>query len=69
MSEGDDVGIGGGIGAGKSFVAITIVGRTSKECREELLMFLKMWGKRCGVRIKTTTVTRKKKRKTRKKGK
>jgi hypothetical protein len=67
MSEGDDVGIGGGIGKGKSVVAITIVGRASRECREELLMFLKMWAKRCGVRITTASASRKAKRRRKKK--
>lgn len=65
MSE--DIGLGGGVGKGKSVVALSIVGKVSPECREELLAYLKLWARRCGARITSATVTSKKKRKKKKK--
>lgn len=60
MSE--DIGLGGGLGKGKSVVALSIVGQTTPECREELLAFLKWWAKHCGVKIILSTSAKKKKK-------
>ena len=65
MSE--DIGLGGGLGKGNSVVALSIVGQTTPECREELLAFLKWWAKHCGVKITLSTSTKKKKKKAKKK--
>jgi hypothetical protein len=65
MSE--TIYLGSGIATGKSVVAITIVGQTSPECREELLAFLKYWAKHCGVKLTLTTSVKKKKKKAKKK--
>ncbi len=67
MSEKEPISIAGSIGGGKSVVAITITGWASPACREELLMLLKMWAKRCGVKISSVKVTRKAKKKKKKK--
>jgi hypothetical protein len=57
--------VGGSVkpGSGKSSVVIVVSGKPSSKCIEFLRVLLKKWAKRCGLRIASVKVQKKKSKK------